>query len=142
MATEINKPLPTAARIPAPKPADDKAKKPSEPAKATDAKPEAKKADAPAKDAPKADVTPAVEAPKKPNQVFGFFEGFVKEGADTAVGLYNLVTTNPVTTAKGLFFMATHPKQAVSSIVEPYTTAYKEGRYGEMVRFPSPPTQR
>lgn len=150
MATEIKKPLPPAARIPAPKPADAKAKSTAD---AKDAKPEAKadtpKADAPKADAPKTDApkpeAPAAktdepanaapaqpEAPKKPNQFFGFFDGFVKEGVDTAVGLYNLVTTNPITTAKGLFFMASHPKQAVSAIVEPYTTAYKEGRYGEM----------
>lgn len=67
----------------------------------------------------------------KPNQVLGFFEGFVKEGIDTAAGLYTLVTTNPITTAKGLVYMATHPKQAVQAIVEPYSTAWKEGRYGE-----------
>lgn len=135
MATEINKPLPARVPTPAPKPAakpeapaaeDPKAAVENKPAPG--AKPEALKTDAP-KEPAKAE---APKAPEKPNQVFGFFEGFVKEGVDTAAGLYNLVTTNPVTTAKGLFFMATHPKQAVQAIVEPYTTAYKEGRYGEM----------
>jgi nucleoid-associated protein YgaU len=85
---------------------------------------------------PAADAAPPRPAPEpakaSPNHFMGFFEGFVREGAETVAGLYTLVTTNPITTAKGLVYMATHPAQAVQAIVEPYTTAYKDGRYGEL----------
>ena len=74
----------------------------------------------------------AAPAKEKPNHIMGFFEGFVREGAETVAGLYTLVTTNPITTAKGLVYMATHPAQAVQAITEPYTTAYKDGKYGEL----------
>ena len=88
---------------------------------------------APANNAP-ANNAEATAAPQKPeiNQVKGFFDGFVKEAVDTATGLYTLVTTNPITTAKGLVYMATHPKLAVQAITEPYTTAWKDGKYGEV----------
>jgi nucleoid-associated protein YgaU len=91
---------------------------------------------APANNAPanNAPVAATETAPRKeaPNHVFGFFEGFVKEAADTATGLYTLVTTNPITTAKGVVYMATHPRLAVQAITEPYTTAWKDGKYGEV----------
>lgn len=90
---------------------------------------------APANNAP-ANNAPAnnagVEAKPEVNQVKGFFDGFVKEAVDTATGLYTLVTTNPITTAKGLVYMATHPRLAVQAITEPYTTAWKDGKYGEV----------
>ncbi|MEB3284863.1 MAG: peptidoglycan-binding protein [Candidatus Sericytochromatia bacterium] len=74
----------------------------------------------------------AVPSKAAPNHVMGFFEGFVREGTETVAGLYTLVTTNPITTAKGLVYMVTNPAQAVQAITEPYTTAYKDGRYGEL----------
>ncbi|MEB3197138.1 MAG: peptidoglycan-binding protein [Candidatus Sericytochromatia bacterium] len=90
----------------------------------------------PARDAaasPAADAPAAARPKAEPNHVMGFFEGFVREGTETVAGLYTLVTTNPITTAKGLVYMATHPAQAVQAIAQPYTTAYKDGRYGELV---------
>jgi nucleoid-associated protein YgaU len=87
-----------------------------------------------AKPANNGDVEATVAPPKteSKNQVMGFFEGFVKEAVDTATGLYTLVTTNPITTAKGVVYMATHPRLAAQAITEPYTTAWKDGRYGEV----------
>ncbi|MEB3221526.1 MAG: peptidoglycan-binding protein [Candidatus Sericytochromatia bacterium] len=97
---------------------------------ATPAAPKAQPAADAASPRPAAAPEPAKASP---NHVMGFFEGFVREGAETVAGLYTLVTTNPITTAKGLVYMATHPAQAVQAIVEPYSTAYKDGRYGELV---------
>ncbi|MFP5504022.1 MAG: LysM peptidoglycan-binding domain-containing protein, partial [Candidatus Sericytochromatia bacterium] len=78
----------------------------------------------------------AVEAAEpreeKKNHILGFFEGFTREAVDTATGFYNLVTTNPITTAKGVVYMATHPRLAVQAITEPYTTAWKDGEYGQL----------
>lgn len=88
---------------------------------------------APANNAPTANNSVETTAkPEHKNQVMGFFEGFVKEAVDTASGLYTLVTTNPITTAKGVVYMATHPRLAAQAITEPYTTAWKDGRYGEV----------
>lgn len=86
----------------------------------------------PANNAPTANNSVETTSKDKPNQVMGFFEGFVKEAVDTASGLYTLVTTNPITTAKGVVYMATHPRLAAQAITEPYTTAWKDGRYGEV----------
>ncbi|HEY9721047.1 MAG TPA: hypothetical protein V6D47_03485, partial [Oscillatoriaceae cyanobacterium] len=70
--------------------------------------------------------------PQHQSQIAGFFDGFAMEGLDTIKGLYSLVTTNPITTAKGLVYMAAHPRLAFQAITEPYTTDIKQGKYGEL----------
>ena len=79
-----------------------------------------------------APAKPAAPATPEINQVTGFFDGFVKEGVQAATGVYTLLTTNPFKTASGLVYMATHPGQAVSAIVNPYVVAHQQGRYGEI----------
>ncbi len=79
-----------------------------------------------------APAKPAAPATPEINQVTGFFDGFVKEGIQAATGVYTLLTTNPFKTASGLVYMATHPGQAVSAIVNPYVVAHQQGRYGEI----------
>lgn len=151
MATDVNKPVSPVVRNAPPKPQANAAannaaannsaanNKPAanKPAAANNApaanKPADDEATSAAANTTTVDAAPeAAPAKEKPNHFLGFFEGFVREGAETVAGLYTLVTTNPITTAKGLVYMATHPAQAVQAITEPYTTAYKDGKYGEL----------
>lgn len=150
MATDVNKPVSPVVRNAPPVPQANNAAAGNKPAanNAAANKPAANNGPA-ANNAPAANVdataaaanattvdaasnAPEAVAKEKPNHIMGFFEGFVREGAETVAGLYTLVTTNPITTAKGLVYMATHPAQAVQAITEPYTTAYKDGKYGEL----------
>lgn len=142
MATDVNKPVSPVVRNAPPVPQANGAaangKKAANNAAANNApannKPSANdEATSAAANTTTVDAAPeAAPAKEKPNHFLGFFEGFVREGAETVAGLYTLVTTNPITTAKGLVYMATHPAQAVQAITEPYTTAYKDGKYGEL----------
>lgn len=128
MAPEVNKPGAAMKPATATRVAPVRASEDSQLTKSTQAVVPARAANA---EAPETSSAPEMDK-KAPNQVMGFFEGFVREGTETLAGLYTLVTTNPITTAKGLVYMATNPVQAVQAITEPYTTAYKDGRYGEL----------
>jgi WXG100 family type VII secretion target len=63
-------------------------------------------------------------------QVGGFVEGFVLGAVDMVQGLWTLVTTNPIDTAKNLWYAVTHPGEAWDAIKKPFVEDWESGNYG------------
>jgi WXG100 family type VII secretion target len=63
-------------------------------------------------------------------QVGGFVEGFALGAVDMVQGLWTLVTTNPIDTAKNLWYAVTHPGEAWDAIKKPFVEDWESGNYG------------
>ncbi len=64
--------------------------------------------------------------------VADFFIGMWEEGKDMVTGLYNLVT-DPIGTAKGLWYGLTHPAELWEAFKQPYVEAWESGHPGQAI---------
>jgi WXG100 family type VII secretion target len=66
-------------------------------------------------------------------QVGGFVEGFVLGAVDMVQGLWTLITTNPIDTAKNLWYAITHPGETWDAITKPFVDDWNSGNYGRAI---------